>query len=195
MSEVGCTVSLKPSVSGRFPSEPGEALATCRFRFWNSRDASRETRLHGPNRSAGLRRSPVWWMGRDLAADARRVPTGRGSEVVGLGRAPRAAVVLVDGGGVAEDRIDDPPRLLDCLLAGEEVVLAAQRRAQQTLVGRDVARGLPHRGQLDVLDCELLHARLARLHLEADHDLGLDLEAQPVAMWVLRGEQFFGWAF
>jgi hypothetical protein len=30
------------------------------------------------------------------------------------------------------------------------------------------------------------------LHLEADHDLGLDLEAQPVAVRVLRGKQLFG---
>jgi hypothetical protein len=48
----------------------------------------------------------------------------------------------VDGGGVAEDRIDDPPRLLDRLLAGEEVVLGAQRRAQQTLVALETVAKL-----------------------------------------------------
>jgi hypothetical protein len=37
--------------------------------------------------------------------------------------------------------------------------------------------GLPHCGQFDVLDLELLHARFARLHLKSDHDLGLDLKA------------------
>jgi hypothetical protein len=36
---------------------------------------------------------------------------------------------------------------------------------------------------------------ITRLHLEADHDLGLDLKAQPVDVRVLRGKQLPGGRF
>ena len=111
---------------------------------------------------------------------------------VGLLRPPRTAVVGDHRRGVAEDRIDDPPGLLDRRLAREQVVLALERRGQEPLVGRHLVRRLAHRQRLDVLHLELLRVGAPRLDFDADRHVGVDLEAQPVAVRVLLREQTLG---
>src|SRR5450432_1030528 len=68
-------------------------------------------------------------MGHDLAADARRVPSGRGSKAVRLGRTPRASLVLVDGGDVdrGEALLDRPV----ALVRGEEPLPRGDKRPRR----------------------------------------------------------------
>src|ERR1044072_954849 len=54
-----------------------------------------------------------------------------GGQLVGLARAPRAGLVLVDGRYVAEHRVYHAPRCLDRVLAREERRVALPRGAEQ----------------------------------------------------------------
>src|SRR5690242_10001966 len=65
-----------------------------------------------------------------------------GEQPVGLLGAPAALGVGVDGRGVAEDRVDDLPGVLDGVLPGEQPALVVERGADQPVVGALVAAGL-----------------------------------------------------
>src|SRR5437588_7912344 len=56
-------------------------------------------------------------------------------DAVGFGRAPGAGLVDDDGVGVLEYRLDDPPRLLHRVLAGEAAGVALEGVVEQALVG------------------------------------------------------------
>src|SRR5262249_27698797 len=68
------------------------------------------------------------------------VPAGQ--QPVGFLGAPAALGVGVDGGDVAEDRVDDRPGGLDGVLPGEQPPLTVQRGADQPVIGPLVAAGL-----------------------------------------------------
>src|SRR5262245_30439027 len=73
-------------------------------------------------------------------------------QLVRLGRSPGAGLVLVDGCGLVEDRIDDAPRLLDGVLAREQRGFAGRGVAEQALVRLHIVAGLVvPRDQLDVV--------------------------------------------
>ncbi len=71
-----------------------------------------------------------------------------GDELVGRLRAPRPRRVRVDGRRGVEQRLHDPPRLLDAVLAREARALPTERGVQQHLVGRRRPRRPP--GELHV---------------------------------------------
>src|SRR5436189_1685059 len=74
-----------------------------------------------------------------------------GNQLLRLPRPPRALRVLVHWRRRVQQRLEDPPRLLDAVLAGEPGAVADHRRLQQDLV-----RGRP------------LPALLAEFHVEVD---------------------------
>src|SRR5436189_5424386 len=74
-----------------------------------------------------------------------------GNQLLRLPRPPRALRVLVHWRRRVQQRLEDPPRLLDAVLAGEPGAVADHRRLQQDLV-----RGRP------------LLALLAEFHVEVD---------------------------
>ena len=62
----------------------------------------------------------------------RVVPSAvAGRHRVRLSWSPRAAPVAVDRAGLVEEGLDDPPGVLDAVLAGESGRVALQRVAQQ----------------------------------------------------------------
>src|SRR5215471_14440350 len=100
---------------------------------------------------------------------------------VGFLGAPAALGVGVDGGDVAEDRVDDRPGGLDGVLPGEQPPLAVQRGADQPVVGTLVAAGLLRERQVLGLWLPAGPRLLAR---QAERHRGLrpDPEAQLVAV-------------
>src|SRR6266511_3241830 len=106
-------------------------------------------------------------LARPTPATSRVGPAAVGAELVGLFRAPGARFVLVQRGGVTQDRFHHLPLGLHGVLAGEQLAVALQGVTEQPLVGWPVLP-LPVGGdQLDVLP-EHLQRRPAELH----HDLG-----------------------
>src|SRR5919202_2430234 len=68
---------------------------------------------------------------------SRVVPSAvAGYELVGLGRTPGVRIILVDGGYIAQDRVDDLPGRFDLVLACKECRVAVHCVSQQPLVGR-----------------------------------------------------------
>ena len=123
---------------------PGRRASRSRRRARRARrcGSSRGTRSRrsagtatAPPRSAApaLRRSA----GRAHDGDPGPVPAAvAGDQLVGRLRPPRARRVRVHRRRRVEQRLHDPPRLLDAVLAGEARAVADQRRVQQHLVGR-----------------------------------------------------------
>src|SRR5947209_819391 len=74
-----------------------------------------------------------------------------GDQSIGAGRPPRAGGVRLGVGRLVEQRLDDPPGLLDGVLAGEVGAVTDQRGVQQ-----------------DLVRCRSLAAFLRELHLELD---------------------------
>ena len=86
-----------------------------------------------------------------------------GDQFVGLGRAPGARVVRVQGGGVlAEHRVDHPPLRLHHVLTGEQLGVAVHGYPQQPPAWRPAADGEVGRLQLNVLADELVVRSLTR---------------------------------
>src|SRR6266545_8267122 len=74
-------------------------------------------------------------LARPTPATSRVGPAAVGAELVGLFRAPGARFVLVQRGGVTQDRFHHLPLGLHGVLAGEQLAVALQGVTEQPLVG------------------------------------------------------------
>ena len=130
---------------------------------------------------ADSRRAPVWWIGHDLAADPQRMPASSGARRSAWAgpREPRS----YSWTGVALPRIGST--------IGHAAWIAPGWRRGRSPRSADAGRAACCARPAAWRWARRPGLR-ARLHLEADHDLGLDLEAQPVAVRMLRGKQLFG---
>src|SRR3569623_1105262 len=167
------------ALSGRAPSAP-------RFRAWWSSCCCSAPACGAAASGGGRRERP-----REIGQLRRRSSGGRVpaahllGELVGLGGAPGAGVVVVEWSGLVEDRIDDGPGGLDDVLAREQGGVARHRVAQQALVGVHAALlallGLLGDGQLDGAAVHAFASGLgARLH--RDRHLGAEAEAHRVPL-------------
>src|SRR6266511_454584 len=118
-------------------------------------------------------------LARPTPATSRVGPAAVGAELVGLFRAPGARFVLVQRGGVTQDRFHHLPLGLHGVLAGEQLAVALQGVTEQPLVGWPVLP-LPVGGdQLDVLPDHLLAGDLDP-HAEGDPHVGAEPQAQVI---------------
>src|SRR6266496_4989837 len=118
-------------------------------------------------------------LARPTPATSRVGPAAVGAELVGLFRAPGARFVLVQRGGVTQDRFHDLPLGLDGVLAGEQLAVALQGVAEQPLVGWPVLPRLVGSDQLDVLPHQPLPSDLDP-YTECDPHVGAEPQAQVV---------------
>src|SRR5205085_1874346 len=140
-------------------------------RRWTERPKS-----DGPSSAKRLVPSARWLI-RTILVPKRRVPAV-GDHRGAFRRAPRAGVVAGErkaGAAVSHDRIDDPPRGLDGILAREEHLVAPHRVPKEPLVRRLFPRGLVARIEQHRLARHRV-ARLLRPRAELEHHVGTEPE-------------------
>jgi len=99
----------------------------------------------------------------------------------------------VDGARFVEQRLHHAPGLLDRALAGEELVLAVERVAEQALVGLGVLTLDPLEQDLQVGGLEGLLARFLRVEADPRPRFGLDPDRQLVRFRRLAGADAEPW--
>src|SRR6266511_3269071 len=114
-------------------------------------------------------------LARPTPATSRVGPAAVGAELVGLFRAPGARFVLVQRGGVTQDRFHHLPLGLHGVLAGEQLAVALQGVTEQPLVGWPVLPLPVGGGQRQALagaDVERHPRPTPAVDLELDRDVG-----------------------
>jgi H+/Cl- antiporter ClcA len=112
----------------------------------------------------------------------RRVVPGlaAGNQAGRAGRTPAATGVRLERYHVAENRLHDPPRRLDRVLAREQITFAVERRSDQPVIGPHLLRpGRPAEVQFAYLRCHIGAGLLAD-DRDADLLIGIDANAQCV---------------
>src|SRR5918996_3431042 len=89
-----------------------------------------------------------------------------GQQVPCLLRPPGALLVGLDVPRLVEQRLDDPPRVLDRGLVGEELRVAVERLVEEALVGLGLVAHLPLEQHVEMDPLQRVLAGLLHEHLQ-----------------------------
>src|SRR5215218_6777661 len=172
----GCRTRWARRTGARTASRPPRrARPAPRCGSWTKRRSrqSEGTATAWPRSGTPRCRRPRWrraWRSWGSRRHPGAVPAAvRGDQLVSLLRPPGPLGVGMDRGRAVEQGLEDPPGLLDAVLAGEAGGLADHRGVQQHLVG-----GRPFTPFLGEL-----HLEVDLLRLRPVAPLGVDLEPDP----------------